>query len=480
MSTQVKVSQKDRFNEAFGFVNRAAAIFYFKKDTSFTTIISFMNYWKFKRNIDTLIIASTRDLEGKLVKREEVKFENGWVINYTPNIDAEKFEGSVEIEVFALENMRIPFPALMAVYKAHNSISMVHTYARVYSAHEVEENRTITKGEEAGWTIRDSEDVRSLAVIHNGNKLQESQTATLRVLNWRNELKEVKFQLPELKPYTTYKVYPSELYPAIVDFLDGKEGNANLSFQLENSFTRMLVGNETVDGDEFQITHSNFNYSIHLNDVSDTEEAFMNIPKAKFKDLNVIVYPDCTPGSYTVDKGSEQFQFKVGERLSIPVSDDLLTFKSLGGEMPARIVTAMSGKPLNGNCKLPFECSLGVFHKNRPKKSSHWGLVAINRYRSRIILQVLEEVYGKMGDNKITISLYLPFSKDILQKEFVNDEIRELSKGAYVDELFDLRDYDTEEEQFAYIFIRSEPYGGLYLITSLESQLGGLSMEHSF
>ena len=56
----------------------------------------------------------------------------------------------------------------MSIYESKNSISMVHSYSRIYSQHEIEDNRTISLGEESCWTIRDSINISSFAIVHNG------------------------------------------------------------------------------------------------------------------------------------------------------------------------------------------------------------------------------------------------------------------------------------------------------------------------
>ena len=91
-------------NHNFGHVLRSSAIFYFKKTSSFKTTISLLNYWKIKRNLETMIVASVRKMDGTLVLREDFEFNESYVINYTPNIIEESFEGSVEIEIFCLKS----------------------------------------------------------------------------------------------------------------------------------------------------------------------------------------------------------------------------------------------------------------------------------------------------------------------------------------------------------------------------------------
>ena len=59
-------------------------------------------------------------------------------------------------------------------------------------------------------------------------------------------------------PYETFKIIPAHYFKNLVEFLDNKPGNCAISYKLSGGFTRLVVGNETIKGDEFQVLHSNF------------------------------------------------------------------------------------------------------------------------------------------------------------------------------------------------------------------------------
>ena len=109
MNNKVHISQSDNYKKNFGIAYRSSTIFYFKKSKEFNTIVNFMDYWKIKKSIDVMIIASLRDMSGKLIFRERISFDKGFVINYTPKIDQENFEGSLEMEAIANGDLGIPY-----------------------------------------------------------------------------------------------------------------------------------------------------------------------------------------------------------------------------------------------------------------------------------------------------------------------------------------------------------------------------------
>ena len=112
------------------------------------------------------------------------------------------------MEAICNDNLGIPFAAMLVVYEAENSVSWVHGYTRTYTTHEIEEGRIIEKGEEAGLVCRDNNEIRSFIIGHNGISKQEKQLVQLWVSNIDGETLKTEFELQELKPFETFKIYP--------------------------------------------------------------------------------------------------------------------------------------------------------------------------------------------------------------------------------------------------------------------------------
>ena len=143
------INQEANFAGDFGVAFRSSAIFYKLKNIK--TTISFCNYWDFKNNLEVGLVITFRNMCGALVKRKEIEFSKGNVINLTVE---EIEEGSVEVEAFSSKNLRIPYAAIMCIYETENSISMVHSYGRNHSLIELEDNKVITEARESCWTLR--------------------------------------------------------------------------------------------------------------------------------------------------------------------------------------------------------------------------------------------------------------------------------------------------------------------------------------
>lgn len=472
------ISQRDNFSSNFGIVLRSSAIFYYKVSNTIKTTISFMNYWKFKRDIEVCVIASTRTMEGKLILREQLTFDKGEVVNYRPSVQS-RFEGSVEIEVFSTKNMAIPYAAIMAVYESEKGISMVHSYSRTYSPHEIEEGRTIQKGDEACWTIRDDKNTRSFCVLHNGGSYQEEQAAVLKVIGPENEYKEVKMELPELPPYSTFKVYPSKYIENLSEWLGNSSGNASISFHVKGAFTRLLIGNEYMDGSDLQVTHSNFNYSIKKTDYVDSNDnnGYMRVPGCGVENKEVIVYPESDRGRYIFEYNEVSKNFKTGDRVIIPVDRGTVKFKKIDGSLPTRLVT---GLICNNTEFLPAETSLGIATELRPKKRFWWALVASDaRIASKLIVENMPELSGE-EPIEVTIRLFSYDRKDYIERKYDSLEFarHDFSNGVAIEEIFpNAKEYLNGD--FGYITLFSE-YGGLQCFTMLENEVGSYTLEHGF
>jgi hypothetical protein len=478
----IKINQAANFNNDFGYVSRASGIFYFNQNQNFKTTISLFNYWKLKRDLQVGILASVRFLDGRLLRRDTLNFDEGFVINYRPEVPA-TFEGTVEIEAFSSENMVIPYAALMAVYQTPKSISMVHSYARIYSNHEIEEGRTISIGEESCWTIRDTEKIRSFCIFHNGSAEQPAQKIFLSVVNTKGEQKEAFVEIPPIAPYATVKLFPQDLITGLSVFLCGDIGNARVSFKLKNSFTRMLVGNESLSGDDFQVTHSNFNYSKHKTDAageSNGIKGYMWVPQIPGRKTELLIYPDSDPGSYSVDRSGKPLSFKTGEIKKIKFDgqkDETISFQREDGHLPARLVTGIVLENPNG--QLPAECSLGVIHERFRARHTRWGLCTFgNGMRSFLVLKPYESVYGKVPvDATFEIRLFSNIHRDFLTATIRGADLESFAAGKAFDEIFPAA--VRNESDFNYYMITSK-YGGLNVDSFIENEAGCLTYEHAF
>lgn len=478
--------EKIVFQGGSGIVFRGSGMFYYKYDKSekFFTTLSFMDYWKVKRQLDVGVLANIRDMNGKLVRRERVGFEHGVVVNYRPEVEGlPRFEGSVEIEVFSSKDIVIPYSAFMAVYETRETITQVHSYTRCFSQHELEDGRAKPVAKESCWTIRDDPNVRSFAIFHNGPRATQEQQMRLKVTNSNGKSLQKEISLSSMNPYQTVKVIPANVFENLVGFLCGEPGNASIEVELGDSFSRMLVGNETKDGRQLQVTHSNFNYNeLDPTHLSDSDCGYMYVPSLGLRDKEVVVYGERDPGEYRIRGPQVDLEFSGQSSVWVKFDDGMLVFSKTNGEFPARIVTGITWSG-DKKSRLPFECSLGVIQKQQIPKRLWWGMVACDEGRdSKLVMHDLPDVYGgvKFG-SIIVISLYGARELIPLTIEYRIDDLADLERfeqGVELNELFpEAKSYLAGD--FGYYTAYCE-YPGLTWYSLIRTSSGSMTLEHGF
>jgi hypothetical protein len=480
---ELMISQAKNYRQEFGEIFRSSGIFYYRYAADFSTTISFLDYWKIKRQLDVGVIASVRSIDGTLLKREHLEFVNGRVINYEPRFsDKTSFEGSVEIEVFSSKNLVIPFAAIMALYKAKDSYCAAHTYTRTYYPHEIEAGEAITIGEEACWTVNDTDQWCSIGIFHNGSEIQPSQIVKLEVRRLSGEKIAKEFPLPELQPYATVVVRPRNHIPHLCKFLDGEIGHAAISFRLKNSFTRMLVGNETIDGSQFHVGHSNFNYSRHKTDHVELEGArsYFYAPALPGYAKEFLVFPDSDRGIYEMEAGNTTSTFTHSQSVLIPLvtnQPQLISFRKRDGALPSRIIVAIRAK---SSSWIPAECTLGAMHRLRPPKRFWWNVATARSIaKTKIILFPIEWIYGPFPQNdKFTLSLYSSSSLTNKDVQFAKDDLKNFATGVYLNDIFPDADEFLDGQPGYYTLFSG--YGGVFVYSLFEPSNGSVALEHGF
>ena len=457
------INQEANYAGQFGAVFRSSAIFF--KPKGIKTTISFSNYWKFKNGYKVGIVFTTRNLKGKLISRKEVSFEKSNVINYeVVNLE----EGSVEVEAFSSDNLRIPYAAIMVIYESKRGVSMVHSYARNHSLIELEDDNVILQARESCWTLRVAGNTSNKAIFHNGHIALEAQEAVFKVSRVDGVEEQIKFTIPKVEKFETVIFDAEVIFPELKQFLGKQDAWGTLHFDSQSSFTRLLILWENLEYGEVQVTHSNFDYSAHqTNMVESSKPAYMVLPLICNEIPTAIVYPKFATGNYILNE-RERFSSGIvinGKHLN-------LAFQREDGQLPARIVTAATGK-LNEKTCIPFECSLGVMHEKRPPKRFHWFVIS-KKLPTVVHITAYNDIFPYNEKINLIFRLYSDLNKNVVEKSLSFSSIEELPKEVKVDELFDLSGIDS----FGYVSIFSH-YIGLVVYSSLRKG-NSLTLEHSF
>ena len=150
-----------------------------------------------------------------------------------------------------------------------------------------------------------------------------------------------------------------------------KEGFGTLHFENNSSFTRLLIIWSDKSNKNFQVTHSNFDYSKYITNKNISSKG-AEMPFVKFKKniqkSQLVIYPKFEKNRFFLKFDKKKFNENItgGKILDIPNNVERATFSTKNNVIPSRLVTALSGK--SKNQKIPFECSLGVVHERTAKK----------------------------------------------------------------------------------------------------------------
>ena len=154
---------------------------------------------------------------------------------------------------------------------------------------------------------------------------------------------------------------------------------------------------------------------------------------------------------------------------------DCLTFARQDGELPARIVTAISGEVLAA--RFLFECSLGIIHEKRPPKRFHWATVSA-RLNSSVYLTEYSEIYGRPnGPLRLICRLYSENNDEVPETVLEYDSVDDLPNALRLDEIFENND-SFLGDRFGYVSLFCA-WGGLFLLSTMETD-NAFTMEHSF
>ena len=359
----------------------------------------------------------------------------------------------------------------MAIYETKKSVSMVHSYARNHSLQEIEDSNCIIKAKESCWTIKTN--YENLAVFHNGHIPVKKQKAKLVLTKLDGKEKSYNFTIPNLKKYETYIFRINKIAKDFKSFFKNQNGFGSIYFNNNSSFTRLLL--IWKDNSNFQVTHSNFDYSsIDTNDIRSKIGGEMIIPNLKDVEAEFIVYPKFQKGKYNYLYDDEKENFKNGFIKKIKKKTSRVIFKKIDSKtIPSRIVTGISGRFKNQ--KIPFECSTGILHEKIPPKRFSWAIVS-PKHKSLIYLNLSNVLKTNKNDRMIIIQLYSSNTKKVLKKKL---RIPKDVKNSRIELEKIFLNYESFlNNQFGYISVFSENTS-LRIFTSISNN-NSLTLEHGF
>ena len=252
------------------FSSSAVFMGVYNPENGIDTEISLLNHFILKRNISHVVAKfELRDLKGILIRSFNITInkKSSYSIRLGEYFKT-LFIGSIYIFFKSKENLAVPFCAVMCAIKSRNSVCGLHTYGRRLEKKELGSNIDLTETVETGWTIRDSDKVKSFAVLHGG-EYKLKLNIKLEIYNYIGKLISIRKEFI-LESFGTLIIFPQELGDNIVKHLQEKKGQIKVYIKgLKGVFPRMLCGNfsfrdnqtkSLLNADEIQFTHTNFDF----------------------------------------------------------------------------------------------------------------------------------------------------------------------------------------------------------------------------
>ena len=483
-SKPIFISQEKNYANKHGFHYRSSAQFYFEinKKSKLNTSLILFNYFQIKNNNKVAICVTLRNDKGEFIDRRHIDFTESNVIIINRQFwGIDNHYGSVEVEYYSLSNLVIPYAAVIGVYETSLGISYIHTYSRCYSTHELETGFTVMDSCESNWTIRDSNDIESFTVIHNGFLKNDEQTIKIKITTESGRIMEVDHKLKALNPYEIFEVVPQAIIENLASWLENEQANCSIKFKINGGFTRTLVGNRTKSKSDMQVTHSNFAYNYLKTDFVNTKQGYMPYPNLNVDEGQVNIYPDMPSGEYFFgyDYGeNNRINFNSGQYISHKVKQHQNFNISLGkinSDLPSRIPIGFSGKSINADKDIiPYEISLGICTIARPRKRFWWGPIGNNQTNNSLVIGLLSDIYGKYSNEDVIVRIYNDKNNEyeeiiISSEELISNNFRIDLEKKYLKAINNFGMYTVFSE-----------YPGFFIYSLTENSKGSVAIEHGF
>lgn len=368
------------------FSNRASAIFpifFLKIDNDL--ILSFLNYWTIKNNIDARKISINLriyDAYGQLIVREILALdaENNFVSmrNYLKEI---VFQGMVEIEIISTCNIGYTFPAIVGFYKSGSLYSCVHSAGRIKGS---DENHTSTVFEETNWSCKFGSSVSPFFHYVNGCN-EESVNLTINLYEKSGDAVTSRRVVERLNAFASKIYFIDELFPD-VNFEDGMY--VGVVCNNDSVFRRMVVGNYHKKLKHLEVTHS-FPKQESIDFCPENENGYESI-LAMYTDENLTlkcrVFPTNCSNHFNVAESKLAFSDKVlgnpsdttklSEGFGLIEQDNDVRMSVLwlsGSKVPSRLNTNFIYMVKGVDSIFSTDIATGAKSSVYPPKFSHWG-----------------------------------------------------------------------------------------------------------
>lgn len=421
------------------YTNRASALFPLRLRIGGDLIICYLNYWSIKNKIENIqrIIRIYNEI-GELKGRQSQRVVGqGAAISVAKVFDLKSpFDGMVEIEFIALDNLRFSFPAVQAFYTDGQAISTVHSAGRNKNADESSHQNTVSV--ETNWICKFSENVTPFFHVFTPGAQDHPVDVEVSVYSPKNKLlASQRLGAILVSAFSSKLVTLDSLFPELCqDAVPPLGSYCQIKVPQTGIFPRLVVGNLHRSSDFLEVTHS-FALQNNKDFVTNPEPLTLwsFIPAVKPPDLNLNLYSFPTNSISQVtaqirhQKLTQPALRETGHtltwctggvdaevmRYTVPENVSLVSIDLSGHEVPSRLNVSYQFSVCKSKSPYSTDISTGAKSCVYPPKHSHWGTCVVGgSFKTVLMGRNMSHKVSKTQKAKGTLRIW--FANDFIEE----------------------------------------------------------------
>lgn len=412
--------------------NRSSAIFPVRLRSGGDLLIAYLNYWAIKNRIDNVQrVLRLYTADGALAGRHSERVAgHGVAVSVAATFAINgHFDGMLEVEFIALDNLRFPFPAVQGFYSDGRGFSSVHSAGRSKNTDEAQPPPAPSP--ETNWICKFADGITPFFhVFCNGTPpgplgIEVSVLAPDRsVLATRS--------LPDLllRPFSSRLLAIDELFPELWQTpARPPEGSyCRVSVPQHGIFPRLVVGNLHRASDFLEVTHSfaeqrGGDFVVPPPGVE--LASFIPALKPAGLDLRLHSFPTNAPAvveaGLRVQKAGAAALAGAGTApawrsggdgaalMTYRLADDdrLISLDLRGGQVPSRLNVSYQFSVAGSASSYSTDVSTGAKSCVYPPKHSHWGSAVVGGgYRTVLMARNMSHRPGATQASRGTLKIW--------------------------------------------------------------------------
>lgn len=389
--TQVSLAESFK-RQTKTLVHRASAIYPLRLRGGTDFSLLFLDYWKLKNKIEGVscnIRAYAAD--GTLAARSTRKVVSPHnEISMRDLLGEDDFDGMVEVEIIASDNLGYAFPAIIGLYEANGAYSLVHSAGRIKNPDEA---AIPAPTNESNWSCKASDDISPFFHLFNGPRKRDDNEIAVAIYDDSNSvIAEETICAQIANPFSSQLVDLATIFSRS-DL--SRTSHVNVRFIAAETFPRLVVGNIHHSLNHLEVTHSFSRTMIDDYVPAPADEtkvlSFLAGVTAPELELQLVSFPTNAPSTVMAEVRRQEFGQTALEptgeishlatggpdgesfKLRLGNSDQLVCLDFKTGRVPSRLNASYQYRVRGAEAPFSTDFALGAKSHVYPPKHTHWG-----------------------------------------------------------------------------------------------------------